>query len=594
MVNQTILNNRYQILQTIGRGGFSQTFLATDTHLPSRRKCVIKKLQPIVQKPEEHKWVQDRFQREATILEHLGQKHPQIPELFAYFSEQGNFYLVQEWIEGLTLRQQREKQGKFSELQVQKFLADLLPVLDYIHRQRMIHRDIKPDNIIIRKATGRPVLIDFGAVKEAMSTAVHNRAQASVSVAIGTPGFMPSEQLAGRPLYSSDLYSLGLTAIYLLTGKIPQSLPTDSRSGEILWRREVPEMHSGLAMVLDQAIRQQPRDRFASAAEMLAALEASTVPSTNSSTLQTQESSPLEETAATLVVARGIKKPSESEISSTVPTVAVNQPPPDSEATTKSNGCLRFCVSVLIFGGLSLGFFVLGFNLLVGRLRQQPEIQPSPSPEFEQPVEVSPTPSPTPTPVAESTPTPSPTPTPTPVAESTPTPTPQPSPTPTPTPTPPPSVVEPKQPVASNTPKPQPPSSNAEIPTFSPGTPINQVKTLLGEPTSTGSGNSGNTEALAYYQLNGEISLKYLFDPTTGQLRQTQITFKQSVSLAKIQATLDRLFGGKAPEYAQEGLRAVYQRGKDRQWIAEEKLKGLIKRNQSDRIYLEISASDFP
>ena len=108
------LNNRYQIVATLGRGGFGETFLATDTHMPSARKCVIKLLKPLVEDPEVPQWLKERFQREAAILEDLGENHPQIPRLYAYFTEKNNFYLVQEWVEGFTLTQKHEQQGNFS------------------------------------------------------------------------------------------------------------------------------------------------------------------------------------------------------------------------------------------------------------------------------------------------------------------------------------------------------------------------------------------------------------------------------------------------------------------------------------------------
>lgn len=272
MNSTALLSNRYQIIKTLGRGGFGETFLAIDTHLPSGKKCVIKQLKPIVATPEIPQWMCDRFEQEAHILESLGQNHSQIPQLYAYFQENNNFFLVQEWIDGITLTSKVEEEGVLSSEEVEYILIKLLPVLDYIHRQNIVHRDLKPDNIIYRHIDKMPVLIDFGAVKEAMTSVMHNGSSA-YSIAIGTPGYMSSEQAAGRPIYSSDLYSLGLTAIYLLTGKTPQYLQIDSRSGEILWRDEIPHLHSNLAGVIDRAIRFNPRERFPTAQEMLDALQ---------------------------------------------------------------------------------------------------------------------------------------------------------------------------------------------------------------------------------------------------------------------------------------------------------------------------------
>ncbi|MFN7338273.1 MAG: protein kinase domain-containing protein, partial [bacterium] len=163
-----MLNNRYEILKTLGRGGFGETFLAIDTRMPSRRKCVIKQLKPddTTNTAPTPGWFEERFQREAAILEELGRNNRQIPELYEYFSEGENFFFVQEWIEGITLSQKHQQKGNLSEEQVEKILRELLPVLDYIHGRGIIHRDIKPDNIILRASDGKPVLIDFGIVKE--------------------------------------------------------------------------------------------------------------------------------------------------------------------------------------------------------------------------------------------------------------------------------------------------------------------------------------------------------------------------------------------------------------------------------------------
>ncbi|MEO1634980.1 MAG: serine/threonine-protein kinase, partial [Cyanobacteria bacterium J06631_9] len=169
-----LLSNRYKVLNVLGDGGFGQTFLVEDTHMPSNRQCVLKQLKPVHDKPELHQMVQDRFQREAAILEKLGEMHDQIPRLHAYFSEADQFYLVEEWVEGLTLTQKVIKDGPLSESAVQSILSNLLPVIGYVHSQRIVHRDIKPDNIILRQQDGKPVLIDFGAVKETMKTIINS------------------------------------------------------------------------------------------------------------------------------------------------------------------------------------------------------------------------------------------------------------------------------------------------------------------------------------------------------------------------------------------------------------------------------------
>ncbi len=279
----TLLNNRYQVVQSLSGGGYSHTFLAEDTHLPSNRRCVIKQLKPLSTDPDTYRIIQERFQREAAVLEALGKQNDQIPELYASFTENGQFYMVEEWVEGKTLTQIVRERGAFSENEVRDLLVHLLPVLEFIHTQRIIHRDIKPDNIIIRNRDGKPVLIDFGVVKEVID--VDALGNPTSTIMIGTKGFMPLEQAAGKPVYASDIYGLGMTSICLLTARTPQHL-TDPETGEMVWYRYAPHLTPTFAHILKRSTEQLPRDRFSSAREMLEAL----TPGTGTAAMRTTAS----------------------------------------------------------------------------------------------------------------------------------------------------------------------------------------------------------------------------------------------------------------------------------------------------------------
>jgi serine/threonine protein kinase, bacterial len=274
-MNTQLLNDRYQIIRTLGSGGFGDAFLAEDTHMPSRRLCVVKCLRPIQSNPQINQLVQERFQREAAILESLGSGHNQIPMLYAYFYSQVDqqFYLVQEWVDGDTLGAIARQKGKLSEAEVRQILVALLSVFDYVHSQGIIHRDVKPENIIVRRSDQQPVLIDFGAVRETMGTGLNSQGHPTQSIVIGTPGYMPSEQSVGRPVYSSDLYSLGMTAIYLLTGKQPQDFENNPYTSALLWQADATNSSPELIDILNKAIAFNPSDRYQTAREFLAALQ---------------------------------------------------------------------------------------------------------------------------------------------------------------------------------------------------------------------------------------------------------------------------------------------------------------------------------
>ena len=261
----SLIGGRYQVINRLGQGGFGETFLAKDTHLPSQRLTVIKRLHQLESQDKASlELVSKLFKKEAEVLEKLGHNCPQIPTLYAYFVEDDQFYLVQEYIEGKSLADL----GQLSVEEVSRIITSLLKTLQYVHGQKIIHRDLKPDNIIIRHDTGEPVLIDFGAVKETMATIVLSSNSIASSVVIGTKGFMPPEQSMGRTVYASDLFALGLTIIYSLTGKYPIEFPCDSLTGELQWQQYVSGLDRSLQSVLEKAIKMDLNNRYSTADSM--------------------------------------------------------------------------------------------------------------------------------------------------------------------------------------------------------------------------------------------------------------------------------------------------------------------------------------
>lgn len=271
--SKLLLRDRYRIIQALGQGGFGATFLAQDQSLPGQPHCVIKQLRPVASSPHVLQMARDLFRREAKTLGRVG-NHPQVPRLLDYFEANTEFYLVQEYISGSTLQQEVKRSGPFSEAGVKQFLSEVVPMLQYIHSQQVIHRDIKPANLIRRTQDKKLVLIDFGAVKDQVNPvrAGASEQTALTAYAIGTPGYAPPEQMAMRPVYASDIYALGVTSIYLLTGRSPKDLDYDPVTGEMIWRDQV-HISEHFATVLKKMLEVSVRHRYQNAAEVLRALD---------------------------------------------------------------------------------------------------------------------------------------------------------------------------------------------------------------------------------------------------------------------------------------------------------------------------------
>jgi serine/threonine-protein kinase len=274
-----LLEGRYQVMQVLSAGGFCQTYLAQDTHIPNRPTCVVKHLKPANSSPNALQTLRWLFTGEAQALEKLG-CHNQIPRLLDHFEENQEFYLVQEFVQGHTLSAELQPGKPWSESQVFYLLQEVLQILEFIHSHGLIHRDIKPNNLLRRRHDRRLVLIDFGSVKQAWTQVVTLQGQKintfsiglPATITIGTPGYMPTEQERGKPRPNSDIYALGIVAIQGLTGIHPTQLDTDPDTCEILWQQH-RKISPELAQIVDKMVCYSFTDRYQSATEVLAALE---------------------------------------------------------------------------------------------------------------------------------------------------------------------------------------------------------------------------------------------------------------------------------------------------------------------------------
>lgn len=595
----TLLNNRYQVIEVLGGGGFSETFLAEDTYVPSRRRCVVKQLKPVTNDPQIYGKIQRRFEREAATLEYLGEGSDQIPKLFAYFTENGQFYLIQEWIEGSTLSNVVKAKGPVSETVVREILLSLLSVLDYIHSKGIIHRDIKPDNIILRSSNSKPVLIDFGAVK-AMIHSVVSPGNLTQSLVVGTPGYMPSEQAIGRPVYATDIYSLGLTGIYLLTGKRPHEFRTNPETGEIVWQDYAFGVSASFAKVLNRAIKPQASDRYITASKMLRALQ-----SAIAQPLWLQKVLLPQSTASQQFHSNGYN-PNKPPPTVDFPTPAATKPivvqSPTSASvqqtqllsssqntlatlvysTRKNWQKPTWIVSSLVVGGL---MSVLAIAFITRKPSSEVPIATSPvyTPASKSVDTTNPTLSPqSPASTAKkrnTTVASQPTST-APVVPVTSVPREkdnQNSPVSTPkTP-----IAPPKNSLGTG-------SNIARVPGFPTGTSRSTVEEVLGKPVRDSRGIWRNTRAVSYVLVPNQIQLGYLFDGDSGVIRQTEVAFAQSVDFQVKLTTLEGMLGNKVTEEINQGLQQVQQRQLNSFRFSIGSLKGQIVRQDCDFIYISV------
>ena len=269
------LEKRYRIVRELGYGGFGRTYLAEDLNRYNEY-CVLKEFAPQVRDPQEVRKAEELFKREAGVLYKL--QNPQIPrfrELMRLnIGNREALFLAQDYVEGQTYTEllQSHPQQRFSEAEVVELLRQILPVLQYIHVAGVVHRDISPENLIQRQQDKLPVLIDFGAVKQAATTVISQSTGRPMMTLLGKEGFAPQEQIQhGQAFPSSDLYSLAVTILVLLTGKDPKAL-YDSSKVAWNWRKHV-SVSPALGNLLDKMLAYRPRDRYQSATEVLQALD---------------------------------------------------------------------------------------------------------------------------------------------------------------------------------------------------------------------------------------------------------------------------------------------------------------------------------
>ncbi|MDZ8235620.1 MAG: serine/threonine-protein kinase [Nostoc sp. ChiQUE01a] len=381
------LGDRYVIVRQLGQGGFGRTYLAEDVNR-FRELCVLKEFSPQVQTAYVVEKAEELFQREASVLYRL--QHPQIPRFRELLRTnlQGREYLflVQDYVEGETynsLLNTRTKQGlRFTEAEVRQLLQQILPVLEYIHSIGVIHRDISPDNLILRTFDQLPVLIDFGGVKQVVATVASQYYQPGAVASspsptlLGKVGFAPPEQMqTGLVSPHSDLYALAATMLVLLTGKLPQEL-IDSYNLTWQWRREV-SLSPLLGQVLDKMLAARPGDRYQSVRQVLEALNS---PPVSYPATQYPTPAPPEPTSATVAISPPPPSPH-----LLVGEQSRTASPPSPQPTSSWTPTKTFLAALAAVTTAGLIFWGVSSNRNGGK--GEPSPTPSPIPTSNQPVD---------------------------------------------------------------------------------------------------------------------------------------------------------------------------------------------------------------
>ena len=270
------LNGRYKIIRELGFGGQGKTFLCQDMRLSGNPYCAVKQLRPAnTNDPIFFDKAKRLFDQEIEALGKVGH-HPQIPRLLDNFEENKEFYLVQEYVEGVSLSKELPPGKLWQENKVIEMLREILHILEFIHQKEVIHRDIKPDNIIRRNIDNKLVLIDFGCLKQVGDTQLTTQGGKVLStMVVGTQGYIAPEQLQGRAFPCSDLYALGMIGIQALTGKSAVDLQrdhTDKLTAEVQWKPLAPHVNQNLTSIISKIVAYRAIDRIQTATEVLQVL----------------------------------------------------------------------------------------------------------------------------------------------------------------------------------------------------------------------------------------------------------------------------------------------------------------------------------
>lgn len=539
LIGKTLSNGKYTLQQEIGQGGFGVTYKAIHHFLD--QTVVIKTLNESLRSERNFPDLQRKFQDEARRLASC--VHPNIVRVSDFFIEDDRAYMVMDYIPGKTLDDLVFPDRPLPESIAIHYIRQIGSALQVVHRNGLLHRDIKPQNIILHEKTQEAILIDFGIAREFTPNSTQTHTQ-MMSV-----GYAPIEQYFAQEKRSpaSDVYGLAATLYALVTATVPTAsiLRDHERMPEP--RELQPTISPGVNQAILRGMAMNAIARPSTIEEWLALLPQGSASSQGSASLQaTQPPRAAAATAATVAFV------------------------PNPQQTVAAKPGLRVIWLLAGLSGLTLTGVAIGVLWLQSRQTPNPVVtlnSPSPLPSLSP----EPSPSPSPSPIQSVSPRP----------QSTPS---------TPSPVPQPIQVDPSLP-SSDLPK-AVTRSTSRVPGFAVGTPEQEVRAALGDPVQTKPGYWQNTRSVLYEPVPDRISLGYLYDQSNNQIRQTEASFAQSVDDLTLQVTVNGMMGSRATPEIIDALKQVYRRQRDRYNFQQGNLKGVIERNDRDRIYIGIWDAD--
>ncbi|MDX2231883.1 MAG: serine/threonine-protein kinase [Leptolyngbyaceae cyanobacterium bins.349] len=534
LVGKSLQDGKYTLEQVLGEGGFGITFRATHHYL--QQTVVIKTLNPTNQANAEFSQAQQQFQDEGRRLALC--VHPNIVRVSDFFIEAGMPYLVMDYIPGYNLEQVVFPDRPLPEAEAINYVRQIGAALQVIHANGLLHRDVKPQNIILRQGTNEVILIDFGISRE------FTLGMTQTHTSIISTGYAPPEQYLAQAKRTpaTDVYGLAATLYALLTAHVPVPSILRDRQPMPAPRDLYPEITAATNQAVLRGMALDVQYRPHAIAEWLRLLPDST--SVQARPNPPSVAAPV--TAATVAVSPPAVAPAVPPVAPSPPTVHPNVTP-----SPRSRSGLWLLLGIAAIASAIAA--ALGAMWYHSQNSTPTAVAPDPTPT----VTVAPSASPTPAPPAS-----------------------------------PPSSPEPPPPAPEPSPSPSPPAATPSVPGFPTGTNISTVKNQLGEPTSSGEGYWTNTRSLLYDLVPNQVTVAYLYDKTTQKVRQTEASFAQSVDRTVMADTLNAMLDGGLTAPIEQELTNIWNRQSNQYSFSTGPLKGTIERNDKDRIYLAVWEAD--